>query len=102
MKLEYKAIESFEVCGIIFNCVSKWNGLEEWRDSDGQKMIVSRDRGSPIAAVFAEIFTDGPQPGQLAVVSASPRLIDQLKLNDVKKARDIPRQPAPDITSVTA
>lgn len=42
MELEYTRVEAFEVKGIRFTCASKWNGMEEWKDDKGRKMIVAR------------------------------------------------------------
>lgn len=83
MELEYTRVESFEVKGIRFTCVSKWNGLEEWKDAEGRKMIVARRTdGGPFAEAFAHIFGESAAsdfPWKLVVISASPDLVDLFK-----------------------
>lgn len=83
MELEYKRVESFEVKGLRFHFVSKWNGLEEWRDDKDRMMIVYRGNPGAFAEVFGEIFgaMHGGQGGgnKLHVVSASPDLALILK-----------------------
>lgn len=76
--LEYKKVESFEVNGILFSCVSKWNGLEEWKDAEGRKMIVSRAPSDGFAEAFSEIFGSSGV-GCMVVLTASPELIPLLK-----------------------
>ncbi|RQO83501.1 hypothetical protein [Acidovorax sp. FJL06] len=83
MELEYTRAESFEVKGIRFTCVSKWNGMEEWKDDQGRKMIVARrSEGGPFAEAFAHMFgesTANNLPGKLIVISAAPDLVALLK-----------------------
>lgn len=81
MELEYKRVESFEVKGIRFTCVSKWNGLEEWRDDKDRLMVVFRGGQGSFAEAFGEIFgaMHGGGGNKLHVVSASPDLAVILK-----------------------
>lgn len=83
MELEYTRVESFEVKGIRFTCVSRWNGMEEWKDDKGRKMIVARrSEGGPFAEAFAHMFGKSPEsdsPGKLIVISAAPDLVALLK-----------------------
>lgn len=82
MELEYKKVESIEAKGVLFSCASKWNGLEEWRDAEGRKMIVARRTdGGPFAEAFANIFGESTasDPWKLVVISASPDLVDLFK-----------------------
>ena len=83
MELEYKKVESIEVKGVLFSCASKWNGLEEWQDAEGRKMIVVRGYEGPCAEAFKNVFQDvslgGWEPGKLRVISASPDLVELLK-----------------------
>lgn len=79
MELEYTRVESFEVKGIRFTCVSKWNGMEEWKDDKGRKMIVYRGPAvGPFAEAFASMFgaADG---GKVHIITASPDLVALLK-----------------------
>ena len=77
MELEYTRVEAFEVKGIRFTCVSKWNGMEEWKDDKGRKMIVARGVQGGFFGAFNEIFA--PTDGKLQVISASPDLVALLK-----------------------
>ncbi len=82
MELEYTRVEAFEVKGIRFTCVSKWNGMEEWKDDKGRKMIVARRTdGGPFAEAFAHIFGESTASDtwKLVVISASPDLVDLFK-----------------------
>ena len=83
MELEYTRVEAFEVKGIRFTCVSKWNGMEEWKDDKGRKMIVVRGYEGPCAEAFKNVFQDVPlggwEPGKLRVLSASPDLVELFK-----------------------
>ncbi|GDY37708.1 hypothetical protein [Acidovorax sp. NB1] len=77
MELEYTRVESFEVKGIRFTCVSKWNGMEEWKDDQGRKMIVARGVQGGFLGAFNELFA--PSAGKLQVISAAPDLVALLK-----------------------
>lgn len=77
MELEYTRVESFEVKGIRFTCDSKWNGMEEWKDDKGRKMIVARGVQAGFFGAFNEMFA--PSAGKLQVISAAPDLVAQLK-----------------------
>lgn len=83
MELEYTRVESFEVKGIRFTCVSKWNGMEEWKDDKGRKMIVARGYEGGFAASFWQLFEDSQSakcgPGKLLVIAAPPDLVALLK-----------------------
>lgn len=78
MELEYTRVEAFEVKGIRFTCVSKWNGMEEWKDDKGRGMIVARGYEGGFAASFQQLFGDSPfakyEPGKLRVIAAAPDL----------------------------
>lgn len=83
MELEYIRVESFEVKGIRFTCVSKWNGMEEWKDDKGRKMIVARGYEGGFAASFQQLFGGSQfakhEPGKLLVIAAPPDLVALLK-----------------------
>jgi hypothetical protein len=83
MELEFERVESFMVKGIRFTCISKWNGLEEWKGDKGRKMIVERGYEGGFAASFQQLFGDSPlakhEPGKIRVIGASPDLVAQLK-----------------------
>lgn len=81
MKLAYKKIDAFEVNGITFRVQSTWNGLEEWVDGKGRKLIVARQAGAAaegFAHAFFSIFVD-VVGGDLVVLSASPDLLVELQ-----------------------
>ena len=78
MELEYTRVEAFEVKGIRFTCVSKWNGLEEWQDQMGQKLIVQRERAAhPFSEAFADIFMPNG-PCKLVVIAGAPDILHAL------------------------
>lgn len=83
MELEYTRVEAFEVKGIRFTCVSKWNGMEEWKDDKGRKMIVARGYEGGFAATFDQLFGGSQfvkhEPGKLRVIAAPPDLVALLK-----------------------
>jgi hypothetical protein len=82
MQLDYEKTQCFKVKGITFTLASSWNGLEEWRDEQGRKLIVARDSGCGFASAFGDIFGDmfpsKYQVGKIAVLSGSPDLLAQL------------------------
>ena len=79
MELEYTRVEAFEIKGIRFTCVSRWNGLEEWQDAEGRKMIVARGHEGGCAATFQQLFGDSIAAGTLRVISAAPDLVALFK-----------------------
>ena len=79
MELEYTRVEAFEVKGIRFTCVSRWNGMEEWKDDKGRKMIVARGYEGGFAATFQQLFGDSIPAGTLRVISAAPDLVALFK-----------------------
>lgn len=82
MQLDYEKTQCFKVKGIAFTLASSWNGLEEWRDGQGRKLIVARDSGSGFADafgdMFAEMFPSKNQSGKIAVLGGTPELLAQL------------------------
>lgn len=78
--VEYEKVEAFRIGLLQFTCVSKWNGLEEWQDQMGQKLIVQRDRAShPFSEAFAEIFCPNGA-SKLSVIAGAPDILHALML----------------------
>lgn len=87
VEVEYKRVEAFEVKGIQFTCVSRWNGLEEWKDSQGRMAIVCKGYDGGFASSFHQLFSSSalkePEAGKLVVISAHP---DLAQLFEAKQA----------------
>jgi len=60
---------------IRFHLEGQWNGLEEWRDERGRKLIVSRERGSGFAALFGGQLGER---GSATVIAGTADLIAEL------------------------
>lgn len=76
--ITYEKVETYRVCGVLFTYASSWNGMEEWRDDKGRKLIVMRDRFQGLTDVFGRIFGEAAEPAKLQVVACSPDLVPVL------------------------
>lgn len=102
MKIAFEKITAFKVKGktkeFTFLHVSSWNGLQEWRATTGERLIVATagtDAAAGPFAGFAEAFGDifgehfgRPNAGEVAVVLASPDLCDELSLVTGSQAKN--------------
>ena len=94
MKIAFEKITAFKVKGktkeFTFLHVSSWNGLQEWRATTGEGLIVatagSAAETRPFGG-FSEAFGDifgahfgRPGASEVAVVLASPDLCEELSL----------------------
>lgn len=82
-ELQYTPVAAYKVGDKILTSVSSWNGLEELRDQQGQKLIVVRASGSAFRESFCELFSAVGLPmksGTMTVLSGTPDLLAELGL----------------------
>lgn len=80
-EIEYEKVETYRVAGVLFTYVSSWNGIEEWRDGQGRKLLVMRERNLGFADAFGRIFGAGAETSkrQLQVIACSADLVQLLR-----------------------
>jgi hypothetical protein len=86
MKIEFEKVAAFKVKGktreLTFLRVSEWNGLQEWRATTGEALVVSTvgaTTGEAFSGAFVAFF-DISESGSATVIKASPDLLDELSL----------------------
>lgn len=78
-QIEYEQVETYRVAGVLFTYASTWNGIEEWRDGQGRKLLVMRDRFLGLTDAFGRIFGEGAGKTKLQVVACSAELVPLLR-----------------------
>lgn len=78
--LEYVFTARFKIGELHFRRESGWNGMEEWCDDKGRKLIVALAPKSGLAGAFGGLFGESSQPQSLTVYGGSPDLLDELGL----------------------
>ena len=82
MNLQFDRVESFKVFGLHFTIASRWNGLEEWHDAEGRRLIVALEQqpNAGFDAAFRAVLQPSNEraPETLRVVSGHPDLLAEL------------------------
>jgi hypothetical protein len=82
-ELQYTPVAAYKIGDKILTSVSSWNGLEELRDDQGRKLIVSRAPRSAFRESFCELFQVAGLPVErstMTVVCGTPDLLAELDL----------------------
>lgn len=75
--LVYTPTTTIQIGNIGLAFQSKWNGMEEWRDSKGRKVIVVREH-NVFSCMFNGLIGEQGQSSKLDVVGGEPGLMKEL------------------------
>ncbi len=75
--LVYTPTMTFQIGTFGFALQSSWNGIEEWQDSKGRKLLVIREV-DVFSKMFGGLFGDTGAPQKLKVIGGAPDLLREL------------------------
>lgn len=78
--LEYTATAAYKIGERLFTRASTWNGMEEWHDCKGRKLIVSPAPRDVFSDMFNGLLEESSRAQRLTVIGGTAELLDELGL----------------------